>query len=240
VEDAGEGIRRRVRPKPGSERFARRVAELLERRDPCRDQRLRLRAAQAGNEREVVVVDALLRAQVPEVADAAVPARPAVGHLPRLEHGEIPLADAAVVRLEVDDAERLARAEPVLDVDALDGAPLEASDLLGVEQQLQDVRRLGTARELGVDGLVAAAGPALEEVGEAAPAAILAHEVGLVDDVRHTGVDRLLGELSRLVRVELLVVVGRDPDDRAAGGDEAGQEGGLVLVPFPEDQVAVR
>ena len=92
------------------------------------------------------------------------PARPAVGLGLVGERGEEPLADAAVVRLELDDAERLALAEPVLDVDVLDRAPWSRADLLGVEQQLQHVRRLGAARELRVDGLVAAVRLPLEEV----------------------------------------------------------------------------
>ena len=154
------------------------------------------------------------------------------------ERGEEPLADAPVVRLELDHPERLALAEPVLDVNVLDGPAGDARDLLGVEQQLQHVGRLGAARELRVDGLVAAVGLLLEEVAEAAPLSV--GQVRLVDDVCRAGADRLLGQPLRLVGVELLVVVGGDPDDRAPLGLEPRQVGGLVLVPLAEDEVAVR
>ncbi len=40
--------------------------------------------------------------------------------------------------------------------------------------------------------------------------------------------------------VEPLVVVGRDADDRAPLGLEPREVGRLVLVPLPEDQVAMR
>ncbi len=158
------------------------LSERLERRDPVREQRLGLGAAHAGDEGEVVVVDALLPADLAEVADAAVVARPPVRLRPALECGEEAPADAPVVRLEVGDAEGLALAAAVLDMDVLDGASLDARDLLGVEHELEHVCGLGAARELGVDGLVRAVGLLLEEVCEPAPAAL--GERGLVDDVR--------------------------------------------------------
>ena len=64
---------RRWRPaEAGVQGVRRQVAELLERGDPRGDQRLGVRAPQPRDEREVVVVDALLPAHVPEVADPAV------------------------------------------------------------------------------------------------------------------------------------------------------------------------
>ncbi len=90
--------------------------------------------------------------------------------VPTIERCEEPLAHAPVVRLELGDAERLALAAPVLDVDALDGRALDPRDLLGVEAELQDVRRLRRPRELRVDRLVPPVGLPLEEVREPAPA----------------------------------------------------------------------
>ena len=106
----------------------------------------------------MVVVDALLPAQVPEVADPAVTARPAVRLRLGLERCKEALAHTAVVRLELDDPERLALAEAVLDVHVLDRPTRDPRHLLGVEHQLQDVRRLGGARELRVHRLVATVG----------------------------------------------------------------------------------
>ena len=186
----------------------------------------------------MVVVDALLPAQVAEVADPAVVARPRV----RVAARRRALRGTARARAgstpRTRDAERLALAAPVLDVDALDGRALDPRDLLGVEAELQHVRRLGRARELRVDRLVAPVGLQLEEVARTRATAV--GEVRLVDDVRRAGADRLLGQPSSLVGVEALVVVRRDPDDRAPLGLEPRQVGGLVLVPLAEDQVAVR
>ncbi len=125
-----------------------------------------------------------------------------------------------------------------LDVEALRQLPLDPPELLGVEAELEHVRRLGRARELRVDGLVRAVRLALEEVREPAPGAV--GEVRLVDDLRLAGANRLLGEPPRLVGVEALVVVGRDADDRAPLGDEPREVRGLVLVALAADEVAVR
>ena len=59
-------------------------------------------------------------------------------------------------------------------------APLDTSDLFGVEAELKNVRGLSVARELGVERLVAADRPANDEVGQPAPAVV--GERGLVDD----------------------------------------------------------
>ncbi len=78
VAGAFEGVGVGVRRKPAGQGRRRQVAKLLQRGDPRGDQRLGLRAPQPCDEREVVVVDALLPAHVPEVADPAVARRPAV------------------------------------------------------------------------------------------------------------------------------------------------------------------
>ena len=152
-----------------------------ERRHALLDQRLGMRAPQPGDERQVVVVDTLLPADLLEVADRAVVARPAVCLGPSVECGEKPLAHATVVRAELDDAEALALTAPVLDVEALDRNALDPFDLLGVEAELEDMRRLRGARQLRIDRLVPAARLQLEEIGEPAPPAVLGDEVRLID-----------------------------------------------------------
>ena len=164
---------------PGAGVPRRRVAERLERGDPAASERSACDAAHPGDEREMVVVDPLLPAEMPEVADPAVVARPAVRLGLGRERGEEPLAHAPVVGVELVDTERLALAAAVLDVDALDRRrPEIRCDLLGVEEELQHVGRLRAARELRVDGLVAAVRLPLEEVREPAPAAVLGTRYG--------------------------------------------------------------
>ena len=140
--------------------------------DPARREPLGLPPPHPGDEHEVVVGLQLRAAEVAEVADPAVPARPGVGRVLARERSEEPLAHAPVVRLELRDAEALPLPAPVLDVDVLDRRALDPLELLGVEAELEQVRRLGRARELRVDGLVGAVRRALEEVGEPAPAAV--------------------------------------------------------------------
>ena len=192
-------------------------AELRERVDPVGEQPLGPAAAHPGDEHEVVVGLEPRAAEVPEVADPAVPARPGVGRVLACERGEEPLPHAPVVGLELGGAEALALAAPVLDVDVLDRRALQPLDLLGVEEELQQVRRLGRARELRVDGLVRPVGEALEEVGEPAPAPVGADEVRLVDDLGGARADRLLGSLSGGVGLEVLVLVAGHAGDRQPG-----------------------
>ena len=140
--------------------------------------------AEPRDEDRVVFLDALVPAEVAEVADRAV----VDGPRPRLvlalggDRGEQPLARAAEERDEVGRPQRLPLAGAELDVDVLGQPPLDPLELLGVEAELDDVERLRGARELRVDGLVRAVGQPHEEVGEPAPGAV--REVGLVDDVR--------------------------------------------------------
>jgi hypothetical protein len=88
---------------------------------------------------------------------------------------------AAVVRKEVVDAVGLGLAGAERDVHALRHASGDAPDLLGVEAELEHVRRLAVPCELGVDGFVGAVVLANDEVGEPAPVAV--DERRLVDDV---------------------------------------------------------
>ena len=169
VAGAFEGVGVGVRRKPAGQGRRCQVAELLERGDTRGDQRLGLRAPQpATSERwsssTRCCQHMCRKSQIPQW----LVGQPYVSWLVG-DRGEEPLADAPVVRLELDDPERLALAEPVLDVHVLDGPAGDPRDLLGVEQQLQHVRRLGAAGELRVDGLVAAVGLQLEEVAEPAP-----------------------------------------------------------------------
>ena len=89
-----------------------------------------------------------------------------------LDRVEEPPLQPPVVGDVVVGPEGLALAEPVDDVHRLRLAPLDPRDLLGVEAELEHVRRPRAARELRVDDLVAAVRLALEEVGEPAPAVV--------------------------------------------------------------------
>ena len=214
------------------------AAERGQRRNPVLGEVFGLAPSQPGDEDEVVVVSELLLAQVAEVAEPAVVARPRVGLGLGLERSEKTLARASEVGHVLGGAKRLALPAAELDVEVLRQPPLDPPELLGVEAELEHVRGLGRARELRVHGLVRAVRLALEEVREPAPGAV--GEVRLVDDVRLARANRLLGEPPRLVGVEAVVVVGRDADDRASLGVEPREVRGLVLVALAADEVAVR
>ena len=178
-------------------------------------------------------------AEVPKVADPAVPARPGIRLVLARDRIEKARAHPPVVRLELRDAEALPLPAPVLDVDVLDRRALQPLDLLGVEEELEQVRRLGRARELRVDGLVGAGRRALEEVGEPAPAPVGAHEVRLVDDVGGACGDRLLCEPAGDLWIEVLAVGGH-ARDRQATRLEPREIGRLVLLPLSPDHVDSR
>ncbi len=120
----------------------------------------------------MVVLLPLRAAACEELAEAAVLDRVRVRVGAVLDGREEALAEAAVVGEVVVGPEGLVLAEPVDDVHLLGHAPLDARDLLGVEAELEDVRGPSVARELRVERLVAAVGPALDEVGEPAPAVV--------------------------------------------------------------------
>ncbi len=215
-------------------------AQLGERRDAVRHELLRPAAAHPGHEHEMVVGLEPRAADVPKVADPAMPAGPRVRLVLPLERREEPPAHAAVVGVELGDAEALPLPAAVLDVHALDRRILQPFDDLRVEEELKHVRGLGRPRELRVDRLVGSLRRLLEEVREAVPAAVLALEVRLVDDVGCAVAHGLLREPPRHVGVEVLVVVGRDSNDRAALALEPLEVRRLVLAALPEDEVAVR
>ncbi len=164
---------------------------------------VRLVAAQPGDERQVVVRVPLRLAARQEVADLAVRDRQRVGRRLRGEPAQEALAHAPVVGTEVDGPERLALARAEQHVHPLRLAPLDARDLLGVEAELEDVRRLRVPRELRVGDLVAPRAEvgrrvdALEEVREPAPAAV--EQDGLVDDV-DAGAHRVFRSRGRRAR----------------------------------------
>src|SRR2546425_12830095 len=107
-----------------------------------------------------------------------------------------PTANAAVVGRVIGVAERAPLAYAEQHVHRLRRRPLNRGDPLAVEAELQHVRRLLGARELGVDRLVAPCAErrpalhALEEVGTPAPVTL--DERRLVDDLgaRPHGLDR--------------------------------------------------
>ena len=162
-------------------RAGREVAEPLERRDPGGGEALDLRPGDAGDERQVVVLLPPLLAESEEVAEAAVLDRVRVGGRAVLDGGEEAAAEAPVEGEVVVGPEALELAGAGDDVHPLRPAALDASDLLGVEAELEDVRGPRVARELRVERLVAAVRLAHDEVGEPAPGAV--DEGGLVDDL---------------------------------------------------------
>src|SRR5262245_463735 len=112
----------------------------------------------------------------------------------------------------------------------LDRSALDSRYLLGIEQQLKYVRRLGGTSELRVDRLIAAVVAALKEVGEPTPTLVLADEVGLIDHLGRASPDRILGESSCIVGVEGVVGVRRDAHDRPGRGDKRLEVRRLVFV----------
>ena len=162
-----------------------------ERVDPGDGELAGLVAAEAGHPAEVVVVLAPALAGLVPAAHAAVADGQRVGDRLVGQRGEEAGPHGAVVGGHLGGADRgpLLAAEDHVHVLGL-GA-LEAGDLLGVEAELQDGRRLHLAGQLGVLGLVAP-GPEVagaidlaEEVGVAPPQHVvpLVEEGGLEDDV---------------------------------------------------------
>ena len=142
-----------------------------------------------------------------------------------------PRAHAPVVRAELGGPERglLARAEQ--DVDPLGLPALQPGELLVVEEELEDVRRLRRARELRVERLVRPVGLPQEEVGDAAPAVV--REDALVDDVDAVR-ERLLGLGDRTLPARVVEV---DLADRPPLRAERLEVRVLVLEPLAEDQL---
>ena len=104
---------------------------------------------------DVVVGTPSRLAQFAEVAQSAMVAGAGVA---RLTFGYLPLkpgTDAAVVSTKVPVLERLPLTRSKHDVHVPGLKPLEASDLLGIEAQLQEKVRLGVTGQLGVCDLVA-------------------------------------------------------------------------------------
>ena len=226
-------------PIPAGDGLARRAAERRQRRDPGGRQLLDLRPVEPGHAREVVDRVPVRVAERLEVADRAVVDRQRLGRRRVGDEALEPRADAPVVGAELVRAERrlLARAEQ--HVNRVRLAPLEPRELLVVEEQLEDVRRLRRARELRVERLVAPGAEigrlldAEQEVGEPAPAAI--REDALEDDVDAVShrLDRLGLRLVPAAQLELdLADV---PELRA----QRLRVGALVLVALALDQVRV-
>ncbi len=172
-----EGARRHARDLA----VRRRGGELGERADARLLEPRNLVAAQARDEREVVVPLPLRLAAFAEVADRAVRDGQRV-RLGRVgDELEEALPDAPVVGHEVAGPVGVAQPGPEQDVHERRLAPGDAGELLGVEAELEDVSRLRGAGELRVGRLVGAVRLPLEEVRDPAPP--LVDEDALVDDV---------------------------------------------------------
>jgi hypothetical protein len=123
------------------------------------------------------------------------------------------------------------------DVEPPGQAARDPPDLLGVEAQLQHVRRLPAPGELRVDDLVAAVRLPLDEVRQPAPLPV--HERGLVDDPGAGG-ERSLGLAGRPLPVPVALVAERDLDDVAPRVAQPLEVTRLVLVPEPLDEIPLR
>ena len=143
-----------------------------------------------------------------------------------------PRADAPVVGGELAGLEGRLLAVAEQDVDVLGLAPLDARELLVVEEELEDVGGLRGARELGVERLVGAVRLLHQEVGDAAPAVV--GEDALVDDVGLAGADRVGGGEGGALVVALRV---GDLEDGEPLRAEALEVGVLVLEPLAKDQL---
>ena len=217
---------------PGGHGLGGRAPELRERRDPGRLEPLDLRPVDAGDAGEVVDGVPVRVADRLEVADAAVVDGVGLGRRRVGDEALEPRADAPVVGGELAGLEGRLLAVAEQDVDVLGLAPLDARELLVVEEELEDVGGLRGARELGVERLVGAVRLLHQEVGDAAPA--LVGEDALVDDVGLAGADRVGGGEGGGFVVALRV---GDLEDGEPLRAEALEVGVLVLEPLAKDQL---
>ena len=193
-----------------------------------------------GDEDEVVVVSTRRSlAQVAEVAEPAVVARPGVRLGLVLERAEEALADAAVVRRRTR-RRGTSRARPsrARRGSARGSCPGSARAARSRSRSWSTCAAWRERASFVSTGSYAAVRLPLEEVREPAPGAV--REVRLVDDVGFAGADRLLGEPPRLV-------ARRSPRRRRSGArrsaslaHEPREVRRLVLVSLAADEVAVR
>ena len=215
--------------------------QIRHRRHVARDQPAPLAAGDTGDERQVVVGPALLRARLLPLAEPAVIDRLGVG-LRRRPGVRLETApDGAVVRGVLDHTEARAcqAVAPVeRQVHPRRLHALHPRQQVRVQQKLQQRLALGAAGQLGVEHLVRPAAQRArgahpeQEVGVAAPAPILVLQAPLVDHV-DPAPHRLRGALGgvRAVLVRERCVGRGDSCDAAAVGRELFQQALLVLDP---------
>src|SRR5262249_13519525 len=185
--------------------------------------------------RKVIVVPPLSLAASEKLTERAVVDGVRVRRASVVDRVEKPLPDAPVVGEEVGGPERLPLPEPVDYVHPLRPAPLNPSELLGVEAKLKQVRRLGPPSELGVDDLVRAVRLQLEEVRVPAPA--VRGEARLVDDVCACGANHLFGAPRGALPI---VAVGAKVGDGEPGLFEPRHGLRLVRISLSPNQISVR
>ena len=230
----------RVRGDVGHWRAGRCLSQRAQRGQPAIAQPGHLVAAHAGDLHQVVLGLPAGGAHRAKVTERAVLHRVGLGHLRRGDRRLEPRAHAPVVRREVVVPERALLADPEQHVHALGRHALNGRDAGAVEAELQDVRGLLGARQLGVERLVAPGaepgGPLDldEEVRAPAPPAI--HERGLRDDLG-AGPHGLC-RLSRR-RLEVPRLAERDLDDLAPLGPEPLEVGALVQLALAPQQLRV-
>ncbi len=176
-----------------------------------------------------------------EVADPAVVDGVGIRIRAVRDRVDEPRAGSAVERGEVGRAEVLLDPGAENDLHPLGEHALDPLELVRVERELEDVRRLGArARELRVPRLVRERAEARglvetdEEVGDPAPA--VRGEDALVDDLRSCP-KRFLGEARGFLEVDVVAL--DDLDDLAAVGAETREERRLVLPTLPHDELAL-
>jgi hypothetical protein len=208
--------------------------------DSAREQPLHLVPVDAGHTHDVILALQAVIAERPEVAERAVVAGIGTRLGPGRHHGAEALANAPVVGRHVGEADGHTLPRPQHDISEIGRYLLDLLDGLAIEGELQRVLRPRMPRQLRIQDLVAPVaqhgGPvhALQEVRDPAPAA--REEDGLIDVVGACahGVGGAPGcclEVAGGAQVHL--------DHRAAGGAERVEEGLLVLLALPPEQLGV-
>ena len=235
-------VQRVVRPRRqvGDLRLCRRRRQLGQRADARRPQPRDLIALDAGHQHQVVLAPPPLVAHLAELAQRAVVDRVRLGGRGAAERGEEAAAHASVVGGEVGVAQPPALADAEQHVHRDRCRLLDGGDRLAVEAELQHVRRLLGARQLGVQRLVAPRsqrGRLLDPLEEVrAPAPVAQHERRLVDDLRPRAHGLERGACRAL---EVPAIRADHVDDLLALRAQRGQMRGLVLLALAPQEIDV-
>ena len=230
----------RVRGDVGAGRPRRRLRELGQRGDAGRPQACDLVTPDPGHQDQMVLAPPPLVAHLAKLAQRAVLDRVRLGRHRAAERGEEGLAHTAVVGGEIREAQRPALADAEQHVHRDRRRLLDGRDRLAVEAELQDVRRLLGARQLGVQRLVAPRpqrGRLLDPLEEVrAPPPVAQHERRLVDDLRARAHGLERGPRRAL---EVPAIRADHVDDLLALRAQRGQVCSLVLLALAPQEIDV-